>query len=116
MAMPYVPTTHVDGVAGGFDAADANHLELGVRDAQLSPSVRVYHNATQAITTGTETALAFNTERWDQAFGSSAAHHDTATNNSRLTALYAGIYLVQAHVEWTLEATGNRAAFFRINA
>lgn len=112
---PYVKQTWTDGVSSCSAARNSVH-EDGIFNAHNMPSVRVYHNATQAITTATETALAFNTERWDTAGGAASTMHDTATNNSRLTAQYAGKYLVEGHVEWTLEATGNRAAWVRINA
>jgi hypothetical protein len=58
---------------------------------------RVTHNATQAVATATNVALAFNTERFD-----TDNFHDTVTNNSRLTvpAGLAGKYLIYVHVEW----------------
>lgn len=114
MAVPYVPTTHVDGVAGGFDAADANHLELGVRDAQLAPAVRVFHNAAQAIANATDVALAFNSERIDQFAGSASTMHDTVTNNSRLTAQHAGVFLIGASGEWSANP-GNTRVGLRLN-
>src|SRR5919108_3473294 len=94
---PYVKQTWVDGVST-CSAARNTYQEEGISAAHLQPSVRVFHNATQSITTATETALAFNSERWDTAFGSASTQHDTATNNSRLTAQYAGKYLVVGHV------------------
>lgn len=53
------------------------------------PACRVYHNTTQAVNDATTITVAFNTERFD-----TAAMHDTATNNSRITFGTAGIYLV----------------------
>jgi len=103
VAYPHVPYTFTDGLANDVNAARLNALGTGIRDAQQGPAVGVTHNAAQAITSGVVTVLAFNTERFDQAFGSAAAHHDTVTNNSRLTALFAGIYSITATVEWSAD-------------
>lgn len=83
-------------------------LEEGILDVSLAPAVRVFHNASQSITTATATALAFNSERYDQAGGAASTQHDTVTNNSRLTALYAGVYAISATIEWATNATGER--------
>jgi hypothetical protein len=97
--MAYVtPRTWTTG-----ELATAAMLNQDVRDnvAFLAnpPACRVYHNATQTVATSTRTALAFNTERYD-----TAAMHDTATNNSRITFPVAGLYLITGHVEWALNA------------
>jgi hypothetical protein len=65
----------------------------------------VYHSANQAITTGTTTALAFNSERYD-----TDAFHDTSTNTSRLTVPTGkgGKYLVTANAQWE-NWSGDRA-------
>src|SRR5689334_6638767 len=98
--IPYVkqgaPFADTAGAAGTVNAAKLNAIDTGIYEGMLQPAVRVTHNTTQSITNNTATVLAFNTERFDQAGGASAAMHDTVTNNSRLTALYAGIYLINA--------------------
>jgi hypothetical protein len=82
----------------------------------LAPSVRVYHDANQAITTGVSTALSFNTERFDTASGAADTQHDTVTNNSRLTCRYAGNYLIVASVGWNAVAAGTyRQVAIRMN-
>lgn len=75
-------------------------------------SARVYHNAAQSIASGTPTALAFNSERFDV-----EGFHDLATNNSRLTvpAGYGGTYLIVGHVETPGGSTGYRQAYIRLN-
>jgi hypothetical protein len=78
--------------------------------AGMAVGARVYHNADQAIATGTVTLLSFNSERWD-----TAALHDTATNNSRLTAPAAGYYLVIGQVDFAANATGIRQLYLRKN-
>lgn len=70
---------------------------------------RVFHNANQSIATGTPTALAFNSERAD-----TDTIHDNATNNSRLTATTAGLYLIVGNVEWAANATGYREIYIQI--
>lgn len=73
-------------------------------------SALVTHSAAQTMTTGSTTALAFDTERFD-----TNAIHDTVTNNSRLTAKTAGKYLVFASVSWVANATGTRGLSVRKN-
>jgi hypothetical protein len=67
------------------------------------PACRVYHNASQALTTAVEFTLAFNSERFD-----TNSMHDTVTNNSRITFNTAGIYVVTAQVSFANNATGYR--------
>jgi len=111
--IPYVRATHSDGQS--WSAAKANLLEAGVNDVSYAPCVRVFHNAAQAITTGTNTALAFNSERLDQAGNAADTMHDTVTNNSRLTCRYAGVYQITGNIEWVGNATGDRSCGIRLN-
>ncbi|MBA7627795.1 hypothetical protein ES703_35264 [subsurface metagenome] len=64
---------------------------------------RVYHNANISIPHDTVTYLPFNSERFD-----TDTIHDNVTNNSRLTCLTAGKYLITAHVRFLGSATGYR--------
>lgn len=116
--VPYVPnTTWADGSGGGtpVTAAKLNTIEQGLTDGHQMPAVRVFHSAAQSVNTATDTYLAFNSERFDQAGGTSATQHDTVTNNSRLIARYAGIYQITGNVNFAGNATGTRYAFIRIN-
>jgi hypothetical protein len=111
--------TWVDGSGGGtpITAAKLNIYEDGIFNAHQQPAVRVTHNANQAIlTTATFVTIAFNTERFDQAGGAASTQHDTVTNNSRLTCLYAGIYQItgQAQIESSNAGT-TRALRIRLN-
>lgn len=117
MAIPYTKQSWTDGAGGGtpISAARLGVIEQGILDVSLSPTVRVTHNASQNLTSGTPLALAFNTESWDQAGGVADTMHDTVTNNSRLTCRYAGIYLVSGTVEIQANATGFRSLSFRLN-
>jgi hypothetical protein len=115
--IPYVRQTWADTAGGGTptSAARFNVQEAGINDVSYAPAVRVYHNATQSLTSATETALAFNTEVYDQAGNAVDTMHDTATNNSRLTCRYAGIYHVTGNIQFAGNATGSRTLFLRVN-
>lgn len=110
MAIPYVKQTWTDGSGGGtpVSAARLGVVEQGVFDAHYQPAVRVFHNAAQALTTATFTALAFNSEHIDQSGNAADTMHDTVTNNSRLTCRYAGVYQISGTVEFAANATGIR--------
>lgn len=117
-AWPYVKQTWNDGPGGGTpkSAARLAYIEQGISDAILPPVVEATHNTTQSIANATNTNVAFNTEAVDQAGGSAAAMHDTVTNNSRLTALYAGYYLIFFTVVYTGNVAGMRYAWIEKNA
>lgn len=70
------------------------------------PAVRVYHNAAQSISNTTFTTLAFNSEA-TTGFDTEAMH-DLVTNNSRITIVTPGVYLVGASVDFAANATGVR--------
>ena len=118
IVIPYVKQTWTDGSGGGtpISAARLGVLEEGILDVSQAPCVRVFHNTTQSVTTRTPLVLAFNSERFDQAGGASSTMHDTVTNNSRLTAIYAGIYQISATAQFTSSAGGSfRYLELRIN-
>ena len=71
---------------------------------------RVYHNAHQAITNATDTILAFNSERWD-----TDIIHDLVTNNSRLTVVTAGKYVITFSAVWADNSTGLRQLRILLN-
>lgn len=71
---------------------------------------RVYNSANISIANATNTALTFDTERYD-----TDALHSTTTNTNRLTAPAAGKYLITGHVEWGASATGQRYINVRFN-
>lgn len=76
----------------------------------VQPQARVTHSVLQAITTATNTVLAFDTERWD-----TNTFHDNVTNNSRLTATTKGLYQIIFNGEWAANATGIRQISLRLN-
>lgn len=76
-----------------------------------APRCAVYHNANQSITNNTNTVLAFNSERWD-----TDGMHDTVTNNSRVTATTAGLYIIHGLVFWDGgSSVGLRDQYLRVN-
>lgn len=74
------------------------------------PGCRVYNNANISLTTNVETALTFNTERFDR-----DNMHSTVTNTGRITFTTAGIYIVTGHVAYAASATGVREIKFRLS-
>ncbi len=74
------------------------------------PSARAFHNATQSLTTGVLTALAFNSERYD-----TDVIHDTVTNNTRLTCKTAGKYRITINAEFAASSTGRRIIDLLVN-
>lgn len=110
-------TTWADGSGGGtaITAAKLNNVESGIFDAHYQAAARVTHNTTQNVTNVTETALAFNTERFDTESNAASTIHDTASNNSRLTCRTAGKYQITANIQWDSNNTGVRQLSIRLN-
>jgi hypothetical protein len=105
---PYVrAATWVDGSTTDT-AAKRNTIEDGIFNAHQQPAVRATANAVQSINNSTQTALVFQTESYDQAGGAASTQHDLVTNNSRLTCLYAGIYVITGFMDFGLSAAGTQ--------
>ena len=66
-------------------------------------TAQLTHSANQAIATGTDTYLAFDTETRDD-----EGAHDPATNNSRLVVPYTGVWRLWAMIEWAANTNGER--------
>lgn len=71
---------------------------------------RVFNNANLTLTTGVETALTFNSERYDV-----LGLHSTSSNTNRITVARAGLYLCFAAVAFASNATGRRSLSLRVN-
>lgn len=70
---------------------------------------RVRMSAAQTLSNTTQTQItAWDTEDFD-----TDAFHDNATNPGRLTAPFAGYYLVVAHLVFAANATGQRKVIIR---
>ncbi len=120
VVFPYVKNpAWADGSGGAtpISAAKLNIYEDGIFNAHQQPAVRAFHSAAQSVANATIVALAFNSERFDQAGGAASTMHDLAVNNSRLTCRYAGIYEICATIEWA-SAIGSASGTelrFRVN-
>ena len=90
-----------------WDKVISNLGHLGGASGTIG--VHAYHDAAQSIATATETALAFNSERFD-----TDGIHDTAVNNSRLTCVTPGKYLVIGKAAFAAHATGYRLLRVRL--
>ena len=123
--VPYKPVAGVASDATAIDNAfdtlqalanggiDNNNVAAGAGIALSKltvPIVRVTRTAVMAITTGTLTAVAFDSENFD-----ANSLHDTVTNNSRLTCGTAGKYWVHGKVRFDANATGYREAWLKLN-
>jgi len=97
-------------------AARMVFIEDGVFNAHFQPAVRAKMSANQSVATSTPTAVQFaGADDYDQAGGAASTMHDPASNNTRLTCRYAGIYHISANLEITSNATGYRQAYFRVS-
>jgi hypothetical protein len=102
-------------VDAGLNVGSAS--AAGTGDIKASGSVRqstalgarVYNSGAITLTTGTLTALTFDSERFD-----TDAIHSTASNTSRLTCTTEGVYLISGTVRFASNATGNRRVLIRL--
>lgn len=75
------------------------------------PACRVYHNTTQSINDNSETALVFNSERYD-----TDGMHSTSVNTGRITINTAGLYLVTFTGRFSAADTDYLSTYIRIQA
>jgi hypothetical protein len=93
------PGLSVANAANATHAGTADSVPGGsIGTAQLSgsiPAVHVTRTLAQSMPAGQNTALQFDSERYD-----TSGMHDNATANERLTAPVVGIYQITAQVDW----------------
>jgi hypothetical protein len=95
---------------GGGSILEERHLhDLGNHPGGVI-AARVYNSANISTANGANTALTFNSERFD-----TDSIHSTSSNTGRLTATIAGKYLITALVRWAANVTGRRTVFLRLN-
>ena len=71
---------------------------------------RVYNNGNVTIGTGAQTAITFDSERWD-----TTGMHEAVTNPSRITFNLGGWYIIGGHAEFANHATGVRYLSIRMD-
>lgn len=103
-----------------FQRAQANYEKLRMQwplgsgaDIAKVPHARVYNSANIAVADVTQTALTFNSERWD--LGVSSEQHSTSVNPSRLTCQRAGLYAIGGATAYDINGTGERFTSIRLN-
>ena len=99
-----LPVQSEDIADQAVDAAKVADGSLGTAEFSKSiPVVRATRNTDQSIPfqSNSATTLAFDAERYD-----TAAMHDNAANNSRLTAPVSGIYAISAQVSLNHSSPG----------
>lgn len=101
------PRTWVTG-----EVVTSSQANTHFRDNQVflhdPPSCRVFNSASILVPNATETALTFNSERWD-----TDSMHSTSSLTSRITFNTAGKYIVTGHVRFAGNASGFRSVGIR---
>lgn len=95
---------------GIFVAGTASSSELN--DCFDPPRARVYNSSAISLTSGTDTTVTFNSERWD-----TATLHSTAVNTSRFTIGSGdeGFYDIGVNLRFASNATGTRQIGLWVN-
>lgn len=71
---------------------------------------RVYNSANITLTTSVVTLMTYNSERWDN-----DSIHSTVSNTGRLTCQTDGYYLIDGHLRWATNSTGQRTLNIKLN-
>lgn len=114
-------TTYTIARAQGLPATTARSIIVGddiyeavaaqdMIDLEYPPNCSAYNSTGQTITTGTVTALTFDSEQFD-----THTMHSTSSNTSRITVPSAGKYILMAQVVFDINSTGRRLFNFRKN-
>jgi hypothetical protein len=105
-----VTTQHSLEFTGEYGPVQRNFDKLGPAVFAPVPQARVYGDTSIAIGSGATTAIAFNSERWDE-----GNLHSTGSNTSRLTAPVTGLYMIGGHFRFAANSTGVREGHIRVN-
>lgn len=110
--MPYVDPQTIDNPTAGqpIPAAWSDQVRNDLEYLVDPPACSVYHNTTATVATATPSALAANSEFFDN-----DSMHSTSTNNTRITATTAGRYEFNATIRFDPDADGVRRGAFRVN-
>lgn len=107
LANVLVPAAAASIVTANIDATVLRGIDAPDR-------ARAGKTAVQSIPNATLTVLTWDTETGSGQYDPDGLH-DNTTNNSRLTAARAGVYMYELVVAWAANATGYREAVVRAN-
>ena len=79
-----------------YTAAHHNNILENLGNHRVPPMCKVYQNTGEVINDASNTTLSFDLEYFD-----TDGMHDNSTNNSRITIVTAGVYLVIGSVRYT---------------
>ncbi len=99
---------------GASSTTQLNQLVDALNFALNPPRAEVRQGSAQAIPNNSSTSVTFNVKDLDENVAGEA-QHDTSTNNSRFTAVYAGWYLCSGAVCFAANATGVRITQWAVN-
>ena len=114
MTAPSSPAAN-DAVLYSVDRSTTTTLEYkdsaGLVVSLGRMGARVRNSAAISLTSGVDTVLTFDTERFDR-----GGWHSTVSNTGRLTAPFACLCLIVGHVDFAVNATGERSLVIVLNA
>lgn len=120
MTTAYAPICAGTTATGALQPASTGLSTTGLpfisNGASALPSFRSPHScyvgatANQAITTSTTTAINLDYEKFDN-----GGLHSTVTNNTRVTVVETGVYLVVGFGHWESNDTGLRQIYIKLN-
>lgn len=106
-------TTRVAGTV--LTAAQLNEIQTWSQFVISPPQCSAYAGAAQTLTNNTVTAIALNSELFDNVQSGDTASHDNTTNNSRIVCRTSGKYEMAGAIRFVSNATGLREARIRLN-
>jgi hypothetical protein len=107
--MPKTYTAAGSATAGEVYTSSAhNVIVTNVNNFIVPPMVKATKTTSQAITTGTDTLITFDTQVIDT--------DDMWSSGGEFTIQTTGVYAVTAQLTWAADATGQRAGFISKNA
>jgi hypothetical protein len=106
-----IPGPGVDGYIPKTDSTAASGISWSrVAEASSVAACKAVLTANQTLNNAAETPISFTTEIYD-----TDTIHDNATNPTRFTIKTPGLYLLQGHVQWGANTTGDRTIQFKKN-
>jgi hypothetical protein len=106
-----VTAAAADGYVLKSDSSQASGLAFSrIAEASSVAACKAVLTANQTLNNAAETPISFTTEIYD-----TDTIHDNATNPTRFTIKTPGLYLLQGHVQWGANTTGDRTIQFKKN-